>query len=108
MVEVEVLLRCNYIHASETSMFHIIGARSIYICEVIFKKYMMSYYRIITICHSFKGDKPLSGCRKSIIGMLYKIESMVLLFFGGLRSSKTKLDVDYSSYLGPDYKNSTL
>ena len=68
----------------------------------------MSYYRIITICHSFKGDKPLSGCRKSIIGMLYKIESMVLLFFGGLRSSKTKLDVDYSSYLGPDYKNSTL
>jgi hypothetical protein len=29
---------------------------------------------------------------------------MVLLFFAGMRSSKRKVDFDYTAYLGPDYK----
>lgn len=63
----------------------------------------------MTIGHSFKDGKPLTGCRKPILKFAYKFCSLLILFFAGMRSSKTTLlDFDYSSYLGPDYKDEPL
>lgn len=38
---------------------------------------------------------------------MYKIFSLLILFFGGMRSSRRKVDFDYSAYLGPNYKETT-
>jgi 1-acyl-sn-glycerol-3-phosphate acyltransferase len=32
---------------------------------------------------------------------------MLILFFGGMRTYKKKIDFDYSTYLGTDYKKTT-
>ena len=65
------------------------------------------FVRIFTIGHNFRGNSPISGCRKHIINFMYKVFSMLILFFGGMRSSTKKIDFDYSTYLGPDYKKTT-
>lgn len=40
--------------------------------------------------------------------MLYKILCKLVCFFTGMRTEKKYVDFDYSSYLGPNYKNSTV
>ena len=107
MEKVEVLLWRHYINAIETCLFYFIDSCLLCICQVLFNFLWFIPYRIITICHSFKGDRPLTGCRKSIIGYLYKLISTFILFFAGMRSSKRKVDFDYSAYLGINYKETT-
>jgi len=64
------------------------------------------FIRIITIGHSFKDGKPLTGCRKPILKVLYQACTTIFVFLGAIRKRKTiRKDYDYSSYLGPDYKN---
>ena len=76
------------------------------VCSVLVIIVCYIFVRIFTIVHNFKGDTPISGCRKHIINFMYKVFSMLILFFAGMRTSTKKTDFDYSAYLGPDYKNS--
>lgn len=49
----------------------------------------------------------MTGCRKHVINFMYKLFCMLILFFGGMRTTKKKIDFDYSAYLGPNYKEAT-
>ena len=60
--------------------------------------------RILCICHNFE-KKPLTGCRKKLIGCTVKFYTWILLKVAGIRWRINKLEIDYSRYLGPDYKN---
>jgi 1-acyl-sn-glycerol-3-phosphate acyltransferase len=46
-----------------------------------------------------------SGCRKWIIYFMYHVCCTFYLFIAGTRTSLKFVDVDYSFYLGPNYKN---
>ncbi len=72
---------------------------SVFICYI--------FVRLFTIGHSFREDKPLTGCRRWIIDMLYKVISLLILFFGGMRTRKNKVDFDYTPYLGAQYMEKT-
>jgi len=77
------------------------------VCSVLVILVCYIFVRIFTIGHSFKGDTPITGCRKHIINFMYKVFSMLILFFAGMRTSTKKTDFDYSAYLGSDYKEAT-
>lgn len=63
------------------------------------------FIRIGTIGHSFKGDKPIRGwCRNIVISYTMKFFNSVLLLSLGCWSWKTKVEFDYSEYLGPGYR----
>jgi len=44
---------------------------------------------LITIGHSFKDGKPLSGCRKPIIKFAYQTACKLVVFVDGVRTRKT-------------------
>ena len=60
--------------------------------------------RIVSIGHSFEQGEPLRGCRGNMTNKITKFMSGILMIAMGMRSSKMKLDIDYSEYLGDDYK----
>ena len=74
------------------------------LCSILLVLVCYIFVRIFTIGHSFRGDTPLTGCRKHIVIFLIKFFCTGILFFAGMRSSRKKVDFDYSAYLGPDYK----
>jgi hypothetical protein len=45
-----------------------------------------------------------AGCRKSIIGFLLNVGAYIFMFLCGIISSHKRIDVDYTEYLGADYK----
>jgi len=45
-----------------------------------------------------------NGCRKKVIGYLFKTMAYIFVFTAGVFSRKSDVDFDYSFYLGPDYK----
>ena len=45
-----------------------------------------------------------NGCRKKLIHLLYRTFGVLWCFVGGVFASKKIIDVDYTEYLGPDYK----
>lgn len=60
---------------------------------------------ILCIGHNFdKGPMP-DGCRKKVIRMIYKACAGFGLFIGGMTTTVTYQDVDYSYYLGDGYKD---
>ena len=61
--------------------------------------------RIFSIGHDFKKGPMKSGCRKWIIYFMYHVCCTFYLFIAGTRTSLKFVDVDYSYYLGPNYKN---
>jgi hypothetical protein len=64
------------------------------------------FVKLISIGHNIETE-PLKGCRKTFIGFIYKAVAATLAFFGGLRYSKVIKDYDYTTYLGPNYKETT-
>ena len=73
------------------------------ICSVLVILIAYIFVRIFTIGHSFKADTPITGCRKHVIHFMYKIFSLLIIFFGGMRTYRRRIDCDYSAYLGPNY-----
>ena len=65
----------------------------------------MHISRIVTIGHDFSKGPIKEGCRKSLIAIMYKLNAYVFVFVAGIFTSNRKQDVDYSFYLGKDYKS---
>jgi hypothetical protein len=65
----------------------------------------MIYYRIFTIGHSFTHDVPLGRCRQSVLSFFYKLICKLICFFVGMRTTRKYVDSDYSTFLGPNYRN---
>lgn len=66
--------------------------------------FLMTVLRILTIGHDFKKGPIKNGCRKWIMSLTYYICCSVFLFLTGMRTSLHYDDVDYTYYLGPNYK----
>ena len=67
---------------------------------------ILCYLSTVLVClgHTFVDDQPLRGCRAFLIKNIYKFYSSLLMVAVSMRSTRKKLDIDYSEYLGPDYK----
>ena len=66
--------------------------------------FLLAVLRILTIGHDFKKGPIKNGCRKWIMSLTYYICCKIYLFVNGMRSNLHYDDVDYSYYLGPNYK----
>lgn len=65
--------------------------------------------RIVTIGHNFNEDKPIRGwLRNKVLGYVYKFMCSLVVLVVGVRSSIEERDYDYSHYLGPNYKETTV
>ena len=62
-------------------------------------------YSVLSIRHDYKKGPMKNGCRKWIIHFMYHVSTTFFLFVAGMRTSVNYVDLDYSEYLGPDYKN---
>ncbi len=69
------------------------------------KSPLLSFYRVVGFGHNFDIDQPLSGKRKVVIAIIFKLFSIILLRLGlAIKVNRKKVDYDYSEYLGKDYK----
>lgn len=59
---------------------------------------------IISIGHDFRKGPMKNGCRKWIIFFMYHVSVSFYLFTAGMKTTLKYQDVDYSYYLGPEYK----
>jgi len=59
---------------------------------------------LITCTHNFEHPLP-NGIRKSVVLFLYKANAYLWMFVCGLFFSHKNLEVDYTTWLGPDYKS---
>jgi len=50
----------------------------------------------------------MMGCRNTLISLTLKLICKILCFFTGMRSSRKYIDYDYSSFLGPNYKDTCV
>ena len=69
---------------------------------------LVIYYKICLLGYDVKkmGLPIKKGCRHRLISFIGNLHSMLILFIVGMYSYKTTNNrVDYSYYLGPDYKN---
>jgi len=63
------------------------------------------FVSVFSIGHDYKKGPMKNGCRKWIIYFMYHVCCTFFLFVAGMRTSVKYIDLDYSEYLGPDYKN---
>lgn len=61
--------------------------------------------KILTIGHDFSKGAMKNGLRKSLVSNVVKYNAYVWVLICGHFTQFEKVDVDYSEYLGPDYKN---
>jgi 1-acyl-sn-glycerol-3-phosphate acyltransferase len=59
------------------------------------------------IGYTYSEDVPVTGCRKALMRVSYKITSLLVLIFGGIVPFVEDVEFDYSPYLGPNYKATT-
>ena len=62
------------------------------------------FISIALCCHDFKKGPLPNGCRKSCIRCLMYVGVKMYMFVCGVYSNCKEIDVDYSEYLGPNYK----
>jgi len=62
--------------------------------------------RLFVMCHDLRRG-PLTGWRSKGLMYSYKFCSWALMTSLSMRSRRRKVDVDYSEYLGADYKETT-
>ena len=58
---------------------------------------------MITVTHNYRNGPLKNGCRKYLVKKIYTNGAAMVLFVAGCYCSLTKIDFDYSYYLGPDY-----
>lgn len=61
--------------------------------------------KLLCLGHNFRKGPIPRGCRKTTIGFVYMIFSNFALFLTGTTSKTEHHDVDYSYYLGENYKD---
>jgi 1-acyl-sn-glycerol-3-phosphate acyltransferase len=59
---------------------------------------------LVSIGHDFRKGPMKNGCRKWIIFFMYHVGVSFYLFIAGMKTTLRYQDVDYSYYLGPEYK----
>lgn len=69
---------------------------------IVFSLFFFILIRLTVIGMDF--NKPVTGCRKGIIRCLYWCLAHTMLIIGFYCKTTEHVDVDYSEYLGPDYK----
>jgi len=67
--------------------------------------FLAAVVTILSIGHDFKKGPLKNGCRKWIILFMYHVGCTVFLFVAGMKTSLHYQDVDYSYYLGDNYKS---
>jgi hypothetical protein len=67
--------------------------------------FLMTVLKILTIGHDFKKGPIKNGCRKWIMNFMYWVCCTFFLMVSGVRTSLHYDDVDYSFYLGKNYKS---
>ncbi len=60
--------------------------------------------RIVTIGYNFDSGKAMTGCRGKMVRGLTAFFSRALILASCMRYSLRKIDCDYTSYLGPEYR----
>ena len=66
---------------------------------------LFAFVKVVGFGHNFDLDQPLSGKRKVVIAVIFKIFSIILLRLGlAIKVERKVLDFDYTEYLGNDYK----
>ena len=60
--------------------------------------------KIVCIGANLESGIPLTGCRRKAIRAIYWFQARVTMVAFGYRFKYNKVDVDYSEYLGKDYK----
>lgn len=66
---------------------------------------LTTFVTIMSIGHDFKKGPLKNGCRKWVIQFAYHIGCSVFLFVAGMTTTLHYEDVDYSYYLGDNYKS---
>ena len=66
--------------------------------------FLTTVVSVFSIGHNFKKGPMKSGCRKWIINFMYHVCTTLFLIVSGMRTSVKYVDLDYSEYLGPNYK----
>ena len=56
----------------------------------------------------FNKDSPIKGWRGSVLKYSYKFSGTLLHLNCGMSVQSEHVDVDYSEYLGPDYKTTNV
>jgi 1-acyl-sn-glycerol-3-phosphate acyltransferase len=60
---------------------------------------------IFSIGHDFDKSPMRPGCQRSLVKGAFHVTTKIFLFLSGVSLKHTYLDVDYSEYLGSNYKN---
>ena len=68
--------------------------------------FLLIVLQILTIGHNFNKGPMKNGCRKWTMQFIYHLCCSFFLVVAGMRTSLHYEDVDYSHYLGPNYKTS--
>jgi hypothetical protein len=61
--------------------------------------------KVLTCGHDFSKGSMKNGFRKSLVTNVVKYNAYIWVLVCGHFTQHEKVDVDYSEYLGPDYKN---
>jgi 1-acyl-sn-glycerol-3-phosphate acyltransferase len=67
-----------------------------------------TFVTLFSIGHDFKKGPMKNGCRKWIITFMYHVCCGFVLFVSGMRTKLKYIELDYSEYLGPDYKKNQM
>lgn len=60
--------------------------------------------RILSIGHNYAANKPMGRYRYALLTCIFQTLCAALMMSLTMRSSKKKIEYDYSEYLGADYK----
>jgi hypothetical protein len=65
--------------------------------------------RIATLGHDFSSGGPIKGYyRNLVLGTMYRVIATLIILMFGLRMSRENKDYDYTPFLGPNYKETTI
>ena len=59
---------------------------------------------ILTMCHNFKKGPLKEGILKNIVGALFSFNGFIWMLFVGIWTTREFKEMDYTEYLGPNYK----
>lgn len=66
--------------------------------------FLTLFVSLFSIGHNYKKGPMNNGCRKWMIQFAYQFTCSFILIMAGMRTESKYLNIDYSYYLGPDYK----
>lgn len=71
---------------------------------IVMAVFLVLIISLLTIGHDFKRGPIKNGCRKWVIFFMFHVVISMYLFVVGMKTTLNYKDVDYSAYLGANYK----